>query len=257
MCLVGIAWQSHARYPLVIAGNRDELHARPSAPADWWPDGRICGGRDLVGGGSWLALSRSGRFAVVTNQPDRPPPPGQPPSRGALVHDWVAGASDLPEGYLRRVTQAADRYAGFTLVVGSLRSGPEGLIVPTGLAPPRWRLPFGITALANAPRERPPPKALWLERELQRLLAGNTLGPDDILGLLGTRTPVAPVVADSGPARARLTPFLVGEAYGTRASTVAMIDADGHCDFVERRFDATGNVTGESRLRFTLENGPG
>ena len=75
MCLLSLAWQAHADYPLVFVGNRDEYHARPTAAADWWADAPdILGGRDLEAGGSWLGVSKQGRFAVVTNRPDLPAP---------------------------------------------------------------------------------------------------------------------------------------------------------------------------------------
>jgi uncharacterized protein with NRDE domain len=254
MCLVGIAWQSHPRYPLIIAGNRDEFHARPTAGADWWHDAsHVFGGRDLVAGGSWLAVSRAGRFAVVTNQPERPAGAGQPASRGALVRDWVTGSGDLPEGFLRRVNADEARYGGFCLVVGALRGGFEGLIVPPGLRGPRWRLPFGITALANAPRERPPPKALWLEREYQRILGADAVTPEELLAPLSATRPVTSPVDDESPAgRARVTPFVLGEDFGTRSSTLILVDADDRCQVIERRYDAAGRQTGESSECFGI-----
>ena len=74
MCLIAVAWKAHPRYPLILLGNRDEFHARPSVAADWWPEAPdVFGGRDLKAGGSWLGVSRGGRIAVVTNNPLRPP----------------------------------------------------------------------------------------------------------------------------------------------------------------------------------------
>ena len=86
MCLLVLAWQTATARPLVLAGNRDEFHDRPAAPADWW-DGRIVGGRDLRAGGTWLAAARDGRFAVVTNYREPMAEGRGPRTRSELVSD--------------------------------------------------------------------------------------------------------------------------------------------------------------------------
>ena len=53
MCLLLLAWKTHPRYRLILAGNRDEFHERPTAPLNWWQDDpRILGGRDLKASGT-------------------------------------------------------------------------------------------------------------------------------------------------------------------------------------------------------------
>ena len=91
MCLILFAWQAHPRYSLVVAANRDEFHQRPSAAANFWEDDPgILAGRDLQGGGTWLGITRSGRFAAITNyrEPLDPEPPPER-SRGLLVRDFL------------------------------------------------------------------------------------------------------------------------------------------------------------------------
>jgi uncharacterized protein with NRDE domain len=256
MCLVVIAWNCHPRYPLLIAANRDEEHARPTLAADWWDDvPGVYGGRDQVAGGSWLAVSRTGRYALVVNQPARPPAPAHTASRGQLVRAWVAGEGDLAQGYLQRVRQREASYAGFTLVVGTagLR-GPEAVVIPSGPAGAQWRLAEGINALSNSPREDPMPKAVWLERQVQQLLADDDADPEQLFALLGRRQPV---VADDDArriGRLRVTPFLEGQVYGTRASTLVTFDTGGHCRVVERRFGPGGHPAGENRVEFAVES---
>jgi len=90
MCLVVVAFDTHPEFPLVVAGNRDEFHARPTQDADWWPDDtNIVGGRDLLAGGTWLAVHRNGRFATVTNYRDAEPKSGKLRSRGHLVTEFL------------------------------------------------------------------------------------------------------------------------------------------------------------------------
>jgi uncharacterized protein with NRDE domain len=257
MCLVAIAWRVHPRYPLVLLGNRDEFHQRPTVPAGWWPEaGEVFGGRDLQAGGSWLGISRSGRLAVVTNNPLRPPGAGRHRSRGALVRDWLTGAADSG-GFLDAVAASEESYAGFSLLVGTLDGGLEGFITPAGSLGARWRLPPGVTVLANSPREAPWPKASWLERALDGYLRRQSpdkspdAGPDtdELLALIERRMPVAEPDADTPQARARVTPFVTGTDYGTRAATLILADdrAGWHC--IERRFGPGGVPAGESRAR--------
>jgi uncharacterized protein with NRDE domain len=248
MCLVAVAWRAHPRFPLIIAGNRDEFHERSSAPAGWWDDhGHVFGGRDLVAGGSWLAVSRTGRVAVVINDPRRPPGPGRTASRGHLVRDFVAG--DRPSGrFLDAVSVAESRYAGFCLVIGTpvqLR----GFVTSRSGTPHRWTLRPGISAFSNGPLDEPWPKARHLEAVLTALLQKNQTSETDFFSLLEQREPVP---ADPAAALVKRTPFVIGPTYGTRASTLLMIDQARRCRFVERRFDSSGQLTGESRVEFTV-----
>jgi uncharacterized protein with NRDE domain len=247
MCLVAIAWRAHPRYPLIVAGNRDEFHARASAQAGWWADAPVYGGRDLVAGGSWLAMSRGGRFAVVTNFPGRPASDPAGPSRGHLVRDFVVG--DRPSGrFLDAVSVAEKRYAGFCLVVGT-RVQLRGFVSPRGAGRGRWTLRPGVSVISNSPPAEPWPKALHLESAVARALARESVPAEELFALLAQREPVGP--EDSGSLVAR-TPFVVGDDYGTRAATVILVDESGECRFTERRFGPGGRPAGESTETFRL-----
>lgn len=249
MCLIAIAWNAHPRYPLLLLGNRDEFHQRPSAAAGWWPEAPdVFGGRDLKAGGSWLGVSRSGRLAVVANNPLRPPAPGRDLSRGALVRDWLNGtAASGP--FLDAVARDEARYAGFSLLVGSLDDGLEGFVAPAGELGARWHLPDGITALSNSPREAPWPKVEWLQRVLDDYLRRPDVEAEELLALLGRRMPVVEPAGDTPQARARVTPFVTGTDYGTRAATLILADARGGWHCIERRFGPNGVPAGESQGR--------
>ena len=253
MCLVAIAWQAHPRYPLILLGNRDEFHQRPTVAADWWPEAPdVFGGRDLKAGGSWLGISRSGRLAVVTNNPLRTPSPERPMSRGALVRDWLSGAAETND-YLDALTRDEALYAGFSLLVGTLAGGLEGFVMPAGELGSRWGLPVGITVLSNSPREGPSPKVAWLERAfatyLQRPIPDTGLETEELLSLVARRMPVAEPEDDTPMARARVTPFVTGIDYGTRATTLILADDRGGWRCIERRFGPGGVPTGESQAR--------
>lgn len=253
MCLVAIAWQVHPRYPLLLLGNRDEFHQRPTVAADWWPEAPdVFGGRDLQAGGSWLGISRGGRLAVVTNNPLRPPDPDRKLSRGALVRDWLTGTGDS-SAFLESLAVKEARYAGFSLLVGSLDRGLEGFATPADSLGARWRVPEGITVLSNSTRGEPWPKVAWLEHALGNYLsrgsADTAPDPEELLALLGRRMPVAEPEADTPMARARVTPFVTGSEYGTRSATLILADDRGGWHCIERRFGPGGVPMGESRAR--------
>src|SRR5271169_2226818 len=115
MCLILVAWRKHAAFPLVVAANRDELHARPAARAAFWKDHpAILAGRDLEAGGTWMGVTRSGRFAAVTNYRG-----GRDAnavgSRGALVTNFLL-QSKSPESYISELSKKKDSYSGFNLL---------------------------------------------------------------------------------------------------------------------------------------------
>ena len=248
MCLVAIAWRAHPRYPLIIAGNRDEAHARPSTPAGWWADTPlVLGGRDEVAGGSWLAVSRTGRIAVVINDPRRPPAPNRKASRGQLVRDFVSG--DRPGGrFLDAVAVNESRYAGFCLLLGT-RVQVRGFVTDKGGSPHRWTLKPGIRSFSNSPLESPSPKIAFLDAAMHSALATDELEREQVFAALARREPVDAAAAE--PAYGH-TPFIVGEHYGTRASTLVAFDEDGSCEFEERRFAASGAPGGVSREKFNV-----
>ena len=250
MCLVSIAWQVHPDYPLVFVGNRDEYHARPAAPADWWEDeSGVLGGRDLEAGGSWLAINRAGHFAVVTNRPDLPAPETGSRSRGELVTAWVAPPADEPSAIdLLEVNNAC--YGGFSLLLTNstrlLRlSGGYG----TDLV--REELPPGIYGLSNTAVDDPWPKLTWLNERLGELLASGKTDHAALLKLLLHEAPVAP---DTQPAVAGI-PFIRGDIFGTRCATVVTVDRQGECRFTERSFGPGGAPLGAAVHSFTA--GPG
>ena len=245
MCLVVIGWQQHPVYPLIVAGNRDEFHARPTQDAHWWPDHPdIVGGRDLQAAGTWLALHRNGRFATVTNFRDAEPPSAKFRSRGHLVSDFLK-STETPLDYLHSIDGAA--YGGFNLLVGdgetlawlSNRDGPPKVLGP------------GIYGLSNALLDSPWHKVLRSKAALRQLIDENRVNTTALMRLLGDRDKAPASEIDDehrsfATAHAISAPFIVLPDYGTRSSSVVLRDASGAWQFRERAFDATGATTGDS-----------
>lgn len=257
MCLILLAWKVHPDYPLVFAGNRDEAYERPSADADFWKDApHIHGGRDLEKGGTWLGLALTGRIAAVTNYRDGPARRPAPRSRGELAAGYLHGTEE-PRDYLEKIAPDASLYGGFSLLVGDMArlynfSNRGNDIV---------ELPPGVHGLSNHLLNTPWPKVTLGKRRVAALLAA---GEAELIGglfdALADRTAAPDAeLPDTGvgPVREReLSPaFIAGERYGTRASTVLLVDRGGGALFVERRFGAGGAPLGESARRLALQVG--
>ncbi len=237
MCLIALAHRASDRWPLVIAANRDEFFDRPARAAHAWEDApNVIGGRDLRAGGSWMAVTRGGRFAMVTNVRGFPEP-HDAPSRGALVADFVRSAA-APPAFAAQVEPS--RYAGFHLVVGEV----GGVVAHVSSDAPARALEAGIFAVSNAPAAIDWPKIAFAREAMQRALAA-----DDIEGEL-MRFLTTPRGA---PIESEVFVSIPERGYGTRASTVVIAAADGAIDFVERTFSPTGAPAGAA-ARFRLRS---
>ena len=250
MCLIAIAYRVHPDHELVVAANRDEFHARPALAADWWPDApQVWGGRDQSAGGSWMAVSRDGRFAAVTNVRRMLPPKPDAPSRGALVSDFVRGQQS-PEDFLEQLAPEAAHYAGFNLLLFA-----DGELHHAGNLPEftTQRVQPGIHTVSNASLDTPWPKSRRLAAAMERWLSDGADDTEALFTALADRTPAPDTeLPDTGVGiemeRFLSPPFICSERYGTRASTVIRIGVDGALTAVEQRFAATGAHSGESAV---------
>jgi uncharacterized protein with NRDE domain len=239
MCLIALAI-GMAKCPLVIAANRDEDYDRPTLPAAFWPDvPDILGGRDELQRGSWLAITRGGRYAAVTNLRGSARDP-QKRSRGELVSDFVR-SDTAPLAYLRDVASRADSYAGFHLIAGVV-GGDAGQFSGsvTELRP-------GIHAISNAPPGVRWPKVDIAARDLEELLRIEDVAELTAASLQFLSTP-------RGSGRVEGEVFVAGERYGTRSSTVIVFDGESVM-FAEQAFGRGGIRDGGVReFRFALRS---
>ena len=250
MCVLAFAWRSHPLWPLIVAGNRDELHARPAAPLARW-DGptHLLAGRDLQSGGTWLGVSERGRFAVVTNLRGYGlPEPGRP-SRGALVTDVLSGQGRYADPRDADLSE----FNPFNLIVADrerayfLTNRPKNL---------RSLLAPGIYGLSNGALDEPWPKTMRLKEMLLEWIVRAPTQPEALLDDLredslpgfGIRSAVPSDVPQEPP----LSPiFIRNPVYGTRCSTVVAVDDQGQGVIIERRYTSTGDEEGETALSFS------
>lgn len=250
MCLLTLAWKVHPRWQLLMAGNRDEFHARPTAPLATWPagEGALRAGRDLRSGGTWAGITGNGRMAVVTNVRD-PLAAQTGPSRGALVAQYLRDTA--PAGrYADWLAKEAAAYAPFNLLLADTHSCEFLGNHPAH----RQTLAPGIHGLSNGPLDAPWPKTLRLNAVLQAWLDSGSESLEPLWQALADTTRAEDaMLPDTGIGLERerwlSSAFIRSAEYGTRASTIIALDAQGRGFIRERRFDPAGTCVGESALQ--------
>lgn len=253
MCLIGIAYRTHPRYPLLVAANRDEFHARPADPAGFWLDApNLIAGRDRLGGGTWLGLSLAGRFAAVTNFREPATATTGERSRGELVTRFLAG-DEPASGFARSVTETGAQYGGFSLLV----MDRDSLWFASNRAESPLPVPPGVHALSNQTLDSPWPKVQRMREQLASEASNTRPGIEPLLGSLRD-TAHAPdrELPDTGVGleRERLLspPFIVDKEYGTRCSTLVRVDADDRVLFREDSYGPAGAMLYSRRFFFRL-----
>jgi uncharacterized protein with NRDE domain len=242
MCLLLIASKTHQRYPLIIAANRDEYYSRPSAEAQFWKDETsILAGRDMQAGGTWLGMTRQGRIAAVTNFHEDTIHPQPPKSRGELVTGFLRSDAS-PQDHSKHIMSTGLDYQGFTLVFGTT----DALLCCSNRTNAGGHINPGVHGLGNYRLNDGSYKVVKGRDALRSLLsqpAGIT--PDRLFSLLGDRT--RPGEQDS------LSPiFITGREFGTRCSTVIMIDNEGNVFFSEKSFSPEGKEIKKVEYEFRV-----
>ncbi len=248
MCLILLAWQAHIDFPLIVAANRDELHARPTAAAHIWPDTDplLLAGKDLQAGGSWMGITRNARFAAVTNYRENPAVRSEL-SRGQLITDFLTGRQSARQ-YAQRIHADGERYAGFNLLVGDIHQ----LLHVSNRSDSVTAIKPGVHGLSNATLNTPWPKVKTGKsqlrqildgppdhQQLQNLLSNQQIADDELLPSTGVSIEVERLLS----ARKIVMPD-----YGTRSSTTVLLSADGQIDFHEQRYAADGRPDGDSLI---------
>lgn len=228
-----------------MAANRDEFHDRPTLAAAYWSDfPHVLAGRDLLCGGTWLGVTIGGRLAAVTNFRDPARNIDTPRfSRGALPAGYLTKAVP-PQAYLATLPTKPGDYNGFNLIVADREElwhcSNMGDAGPVRVAP-------GIHGLSNHLLDTPWPKVTTSKECLERLIQDDRVSPEALLELLSDTTPFPDhLLPDTGVGRERermLSPrFINGNTYGTRSSTVILMEREGGTYFMERSYAADRRV---------------
>ena len=253
MCLILFANEANSRYQLVLAANRDEFYSRPTSTTAFWeeaPD--ILAGRDLKSGGSWMGVTRGGKIAAVANFRGSGKVWEDAPSRGNLVSDFLSSC-ESPDVFTARLRTRARNYNGFSLLLGSAESlwwySNQYDEQPHKIIP-------GIHGLSNHLLDTPWAKVKRGKRALEDLLVGETkITPEQVFPILEDRTPAADdELPDTGVGleleKVLSAAFIRTQYYGTRSSTVLLVERTGNLTFVERSFNPRDESQKETRYEF-------
>jgi uncharacterized protein with NRDE domain len=252
MCLIVFAYNCHPVYRLILGANRDEFRDRPTDPSRFWSDApHLLAGRDKVAGGTWLGVTKAGKVAAITNYRDPRRHVSGFPSRGNLVAGFLKDPLMTPAEFQGVLNRDGERYNGFNLLYGNgtelhyftNRGGSSGPVTP------------GIHALSNHLLDTRWPKAAAARSRLETIVPQTDIDPEQILEALSDPAPFAAgLLPDTGvgPERERLLSpiFIDDESYGTRSTTVLLIDRSDRVTFVERAFDRSRMTSTTKRHSF-------
>ena len=256
MCLIAVAWRAHPRYTLALIANRDESHARPTSPAGAYPDlPGAFGGRDELQRGSWLMVSARGRLAAVTNVRQGLVTEAAPRTRGGLVTQFVQDIATSPAWCASLAPDAPD-YGRFNLLAWDGRTLAFATNHPVFAT---HTLDPGVHAMSNGALDAVWPKGGHATSALSAWLADEVALTRDASDV-ATLEPLLQALADTTPApdaalpntgvglaleRMLSPPFVRSDTYGTRCSTVVLVER-GQLLFVERRFGPDATVSGQT-----------
>ncbi|NLL51819.1 MAG: NRDE family protein [Peptococcaceae bacterium] len=236
MCLILFAYDCHPNYYLVVAANRDEFYNRPTLPAAFWPESpNLLAGKDLQMGGTWMGITTTGRFAAITNYREKGTHP-RTLSRGLLVREYLCG-SESPTNYINTLNDRGTEFNGFNLLLGDT----QGLYYYSNREKILHRVEKGYHGLSNSLLDVPWPKVSKGTKALADCLTSEELIKERLFEILADRERPAdhelPQTGVSMEWERTLSPaFIVSPDYGTRCSTVLLIDRCGHVRFWERSF---------------------
>ena len=259
MCLIVFSLNQHLIYKLILVANRDEFYARQTESANFWPDhSNILGGRDLEAipsdktYGTWMAMTRAGKIAMVTNYRDFKNLKTKAPSRGHLVSDFLLGDLDC-EKYLHQIAKIKNEYNGFNLIVGDL----DQLFYLSNYKNGADKLSPGLYGLSNHLLQTPWPKVVLAKSKLELTFKKNEIDPEQVLNIMQNEEQAPDVqLPDTGIGmereRALSSMFIKTAGYGTRCSTVILIKNSGETIFVERTYNLTDFTFETRRFEFLI-----
>ncbi len=252
MCLILLSLHNHQDYKLIVAANRDEFYNRKTAPAEFWPDNAsILGGRDLEAGGTWLAMSKTGRISMVTNYRDPKNINPTAPSRGQLVTEFLTTSKSAVD-YMNGVESVGKRYNGFNLIAGNA----DDLYYVSNYGNGVQRLTPGLHGLSNHLLDTPWPKVSRGKKRVAQVLNGKFDYKDLFAVLYDVEIAMDDALPDTGVGlereRALSSMFIKSPGYGTRCSTVVTISNDNDVFFAERVYDLTTFDFAERSFTFKI-----
>ena len=255
MCILFIAVKQHPLYPLIIAANRDEFHARPTQAAHFWEtNNRILAGKDLTAGGTWMGINTKGSIAALTNIRAPGKERKNAITRGELVANFISKNTSQSD-YLQQLKISHDQYNGYNLLFGSINQ----LQVYNSFEDTAYELEDGVYGLSNASLNSPWPKLDIGRSALADYCShANILNHEHLFELLANKLPAKdeelPNTGISVELEKTLSSiFIISQEYGTRSSTILLVDNNQEVYWEERTFANTGELTNTVVHTFKLD----
>lgn len=239
MCLINFQFHNHSIYPLILVANRDESYHRPTQSAHFWEDEpSLLAGRDLLQMGTWLGITKKGRFAALTNYRDPSIDVSGKISRGELVKNYLT-SNKSPQQFLEQLKKTKDHYGGYNILFGNVQQ----LFHYNNILDETNDIFAGVHGLSNATLNTPWPKVRKGKQMLNDYTSTSEKIDKDQLFQIISDSETAPdeELPNTGVGmelERMLSPLFIRTAdYGTRSSTVLLIDQNHHVTFVERVYD--------------------
>jgi uncharacterized protein with NRDE domain len=255
MCLIVFAYKSHPKDKFIFAANRDEFYDRPTEQADYWKDHpELLAGKDLQAGGTWMGITKQGRFAAVTNYRDLKNIKEDAPSRGMLTLDFLNDNISAEE-YYDNIKPSLQDYNGFNLILGSVDELFYFSTHKNGIK----KLESGIYGLSNATLNTDWPKVKKSKDGLSALLKNDEVHPWELLSILNdTRKAKEEDLPDTGVGleweKILSSIFIQSPKYGTRCSTAVVVDIENNLRFAEKTFFGSQGAFSNKDYRFTIKD---
>ena len=253
MCLIAFAFKAHPVYDLILIANRDEFYERPTRAAQFWTEENLpdlLAGKDLQGGGTWMGITKEGKWGALTNYRDPSWKRDNPPTRGNIVLDYLTTDAS-PSDYLNHLQKTAPQYEGFNVLTGS----GDQLFHYSNADDKITELEAGIHGVSNAVLDTPWPKLEFVKSELAACVDQDRINPEMLFQILEnqqeTEDEALPKTGIPYEWEKAISPvFIQTENYGTRCSSLLLIKKDGNKTFIERRFSAMGEILEENEFSF-------
>lgn len=239
MCLITFHYGQHERYKLILAANRDEAYNRSSAAADFWsshPD--LLAGKDLEASGTWFGITKDGKIAAITNchGEEFAEPATDKQSRGHILTDYLT-QNDSAENFIQALTKKKDAYQPFNVLLGSV----DTLYHFNSLDTDFTALTKGTHSLSNATLNTPWPKVEKTRETLDIIIQSEKDYLNDLFAMMMDKTPAPDHKIPDAPLplairRKASANFIETETFGTKSTTVLLVDWDNHVTYVERTY---------------------
>jgi len=256
MCLLVFSLRSHKKYPLILAGNRDEFYKRPTRPAQFWKSKpNLLAGKDIKAGGTWMGVTKSGKLGALTNYRDLTNIKDDAPTRGSIVTDYLSGSKPAPV-FLETLDEDAENFNGFNVLAGT----PDSFFHYSNETRSITEIESGIHGISNAVLNTPWPKVEKAKEDLRNAISNDHIDTEELFTLLKSKkTYPLEMLPETGlpdkKEKEVSAAYIKTEDYGTRCSTIILMDQNGEVTFMERTYDPkTENITTEKQYNFQINS---